>query len=113
MKNKNLGLYIVIGVLVILVIGLIIFMQSNSTKSVNYVDGNQSTQNLSANLDCSNCPAKIETKVETKTITESIYICSNGEEVVSKESCVDYINPNWDLSSNKSELIENYNLNKL
>lgn len=38
--------------------------------------------------DCSTCPVETETKVETKTVTEKIYICPDGEtEVKDIEDC--------------------------
>ena len=46
-------------------------------------------------LDCSNCPVKTETKVETKTVTEKIYVCPDLTEVKNKEDCIDTDSEGW------------------
>lgn len=38
-------------------------------------------------LDCNACPVKTETKVETKTVTEKIYVCSDLRQVKSANDC--------------------------
>ncbi len=82
--------------LLCLIIGI-----NSLNKQVNSVDCNQSTQNLSNTIDCPklNCSTCPTIKTDIK------YVCSDGKEVASKEACVNYIDTNWDLSSNKSELI--------
>lgn len=39
-------------------------------------------------LDCSVCPAKVETKTETRTVTNTIYVCSDLREVEDKSDCI-------------------------
>ena len=46
-------------------------------------------------LDCSNCPVKTETKVETKTVTEKIYVCPDLTEVKNKDDCIDTDSEGW------------------
>lgn len=38
-------------------------------------------------LDCSACPVKTETKIETKTVTNIVYVCSDLREVRNKDDC--------------------------
>ena len=50
-------------------------------------------------LDCNLCPVKTETKVETKTITEKIYVCSDLSQVKSLNDCKTEEQKNIDSSS--------------
>jgi hypothetical protein len=45
-------------------------------------------------LDCSNCPVKTETKVETKTLTEKIYVCPDKTTVDDMSECFP-VNDGW------------------
>ena len=60
-------------------------------------------------LDCASCPVKTETKVETETITNTIYVCSDLREVKSKDDCLKVDSEGWyevktfTLSSGNSE----------
>jgi len=74
-KSKNLLFYIIIGVLVALVVVAFTINFSGSLKSTNSYE---STQNLSASLDCpkldcSDCPVKTES-----TVSVTKYQCYDG-----------------------------------
>jgi hypothetical protein len=97
-------------------------------KSVNSVDCNQLNQNQFSiadcpKVDCSTCPIKIETKIETKTITEKIYVCSDLTEVADVNDCkteeqkiIDASNYNLVITINKVKIarsIGDYSLESL
>ena len=46
-------------------------------------------------LDCSACPVKTETKIETKTVTNTVYVCSDLREVNKKEDCLKVDSEGW------------------
>lgn len=46
-------------------------------------------------LDCASCPVKTETKVETKTITNTVYVCLDLREMKNKEDCLKINSEGW------------------
>jgi len=46
-------------------------------------------------LDCSACPVKTETKVETKTVTNTVYVCSDLTEVKNMNDCLKADSEGW------------------
>ncbi|PIN87738.1 hypothetical protein COV12_02225 [Candidatus Woesearchaeota archaeon CG10_big_fil_rev_8_21_14_0_10_32_24] len=86
---------------------LILFLSGCSSTTVKYqcfdgsfVDSVSSCLSVSCkndcpHLDCASCPVKTETKVETKTVTNTIYVCSDLREVDKKEDCLTANSEEW------------------
>jgi hypothetical protein len=74
----------VIGVSLILII--ILFSVLNKDCSCPENELNESITSC-PDLNCSTCPVKIQTKIETKTIIEKIYVCSDLTEVTNVDDC--------------------------
>lgn len=87
--------YLVFGVLLISIIVL-----SGCSQTVvkyqcadgSFVDSATSCSSVSCKtdcpqLDCASCPVKTETKVETKTVTNTIYVCADLTQVKSLNDC--------------------------
>ena len=120
-KHKKDNIKLIKNILFIVALIAIVFIItrfSTQNKCVNSTtDLNQQLISNTINdkncpeLDCSTCPVKTETKIKTitNTITKEVYVCSDGKQVNSSKLCVNNINYDWNISSNKSELIDKLN----
>jgi len=95
--------YLIFGVLLISIIVL-----SGCSQTVvkyqcadgSFVDSASSCSSVSCKtdcpqLDCASCPVKTETKVETKTVTNTVYVCSDLSEVKNKDDCLKADSEGW------------------
>ena len=66
-------------------------------------------------LDCTTSPLKTETKIETKTVTNTIYICSDLREVRNKDDCLNLDSGGWydvkTFSGSNDRTTETFNIN--
>ena len=66
-------------------------------------------------IDCNSCPVKTETKIETKTTTNTIYVCSDLREVKNKEDCLKADSEGWyeikNFSGSSSKTTEPFTIN--
>lgn len=128
MKNKNnwfktwWGIPLIVGILIFVIILFSVLNKDCNCPEYSEMELTEKIDNCSE-LDCSTCPIKIETKIENKTITEKIYVCSDLTEVTDVNDCkteeqkvIDASNYNLVITINKVRVarsIGDYSLESL
>jgi len=95
--------YLIFGIFLISIIALAGCSQTvvkYQCADGSFVDSANSCSSVSCKtdcpqLDCASCPVKTETKVETKTVTNTVYVCSDLSEVKNKDDCLKSDSEGW------------------
>lgn len=85
-KNQNNVWYKTWWGIILIVFGSLIVLSIIVGSTGNNCETN-SEDKICPALDCSTCSVKTETKIETKIITEKIYVCQDLTETSNKDDC--------------------------